>query len=331
MVIQEGDKFAMIALRAAVCPGLPSKEFPSGLWVSFVPPIALDAQWKEWLGSIRVKQIEGCNLFLLVKAASNQPGVLDAENKELQNRVWRYYLGLLLADRFATNAPPVLVTGAYQSGDLTIRQLSNLDHLVHEAADPRHRLDSARIEQGVRLGACMLDRPTHGMWRFNRILSLYVRARAVSEIVDRVHQYTRCLEGLTVPPVKGGTGKNFAARVRLFVGPNHGDLFEEVYKIRGKIEHLREHEFLETFDRQNRIDLMRKAGIVEYVARSCLVRIVESAALGSHFSSTSSLEDFWKRSEDDRAALWGKPIDPMEGNIGLVESRFTDAELGESA
>jgi hypothetical protein len=166
------------------------------------------------------------------------------------------------------------------------------------------------------------------MWRFNRVLSLYIRARALSEIVDQIHQYTRCLEGLTVPPVKGGTGKNFVARVGLFVGPKHGDLFEEIYRIRGKIEHLREHEFLETYNRQMRIDLMLKAGIVEYVARSCLARIVENSALRSQFSTTAALEEFWQMSQGDRENKWGTPIDPLDGNKGFDECRFDDAELG---
>lgn len=113
----------------------------------------------------------------------------------------------------------------------------------------------------------------------NRVLTLYTRARSLTETVDHVHQYTRCLEGLTVPPIQG-TRRVFAERSTLFTGATHRGLFENLYAIRGEIEHLHEYRYLEVFDRSKRIDLLKKAGISEYVARSCLSRFLISLLCG---------------------------------------------------
>lgn len=146
--------------------------------------------------------------------------------------------------------------------------------------------------------------------------------------LDRLHQYARCLEGLTVPPIAGGTGKNFAIRTALFVGSGHEPLFKEIYEIRGKIEHLHENKYLEVYDRNARLDLVKKVGIVEYVVRSCLVRVLETPILHQHFSTTASLEAFWQASLSDREKLWGAAINPMDGIAGINPGDFTDMDLG---
>jgi hypothetical protein len=120
--------------------------------------------------------------------------------------------------------------------------------------------------------------------------------------MDRIHQYTRCLDGLTVPP-GGGTGKKFADRMALIVGPAHRDLFEEIYAIRGAVEHLRENDYTEPFDRAKRLDLVKKAGIVEYVARSSLVRILETKSLWQYFKTKPSLMAFWDLPATNRENL----------------------------
>ena len=148
--------------------------------------------------------------------------------------------------------------------------------------------------------------------------------------MDRIHQYTRCLDGLTVPP-GGGTGKKFADRMALVVGPAHRDLFEEIYAIRGAIEHLRENDYTEPFDRVGRLGLIKKAGIVEYVARSSLVRILETKSLWPYFKTKPSLMAFWDLPLADQVSLWGAPIDPMAGIAGFDEAQFSDADLGSPA
>jgi hypothetical protein len=328
-MIQAGEKYALIAFRTPS--DLPSNplEIVPGLWIARSPIIPIGSHWKKWLGSIRVEQIERCNVFLLVKAPSTNLGVLDGENVELQNRIWKYYVGLLLSERFVTDGKPLIATGAHQGFEPEVRQIVDLDRPSHPPADFSRKMTIHVAQTGATIGNAIqqffASLPPDGAWRLNRVLSLYTRARSLTETVDYIHQYTRCLEGLTVPPIRG-TRKIFAARATLFAGATHQDLFENLYEIRGKIEHLHEYLYLEVFDRSRRIDLLKKAGIAEYAARSCLARIFDRPALWPHFRTTATIEAFWALPPADRAHLWGPKFDPQGGMAGFDETFIRDRE-----
>lgn len=329
-MIQAGEKYAVVALRTnAQLPAAPVEIVP-GLWVSGSPIVPMGALWKEWLGSIRAEQIERCNLFLLVRKVSAAIGILDGENIELQDRIWKYYVGLLLSARFVTDGKPILATGAHRGHDIEIRQIADLDRPSHAPADFKRKLDIQEVYRAATTGDQMhqffASLPAGGAWRLNRVLSLYTRARSLTEIVDFIHQYTRCLEGLTVPPIQG-TRKGFAERSSgLFARAQHKSLFEELYAIRGDIEHLHEYRHLEVFDRAHRIELLRKAGIAEYVARCCLSRIFERPALWPHFRTTATIQAFWDLPQADREKLWGPPVNPLDGMVGFDETFIRDRE-----
>jgi hypothetical protein len=219
----------------------------------------------------------------------------------------------VLARLFATSEPPLIISGAHQGTALAIRQVTNLPRPVHEALDMTRRFDVVDIRRAGQLVAAYdRARPASGCWRFTRVVSLYAATRAVLEMVDRIHQYARCLEGLTVPPVRSGAGKNFADRVALFVDPGNRALFERLYALRGEIEHLHENRYLETFDRPVRLGLLKDAGHLEYVVRRCLARVLDTPALWPHFCTTTALERFWALPEAQRRRLWGPCIDPTQ-------------------
>jgi len=245
---------------------------------------------------------------------------------ELENGVYRFYTGMLLADRYGTDQAPFLISGDRRADGINVRQVSRLEPARHASAARWHRLSTNQVRRGAEIGRAVQNFPWVGAHRLHRVLSLYVQARTILDWMDRIHQYTRCLDGLTVPPA-GGTGKTFADRMALIVGPAHRDLFEKIYEIRGAVEHLRENDYTEPFDRAGRLDLMKKAGIVEYVARSSLVRILETKSLWRHFKTKSSLMKFWAMPSADRESLWGGAIDPMEGIAGFDETHYSDADL----
>ena len=205
--------------------------------------------------------------------------------------------------------------------------MDTLDAARHAAANRWHRLTTDEVRRGAVIGQAVQQFPWVGAPRLNRVLSLYLEARTLPDWMDRIHQYTRCLDGLTIPP-GGGTGKKFADRMTLIVGPAHRDLFEEIYAIRGAIEHLRENDYTEPFNRASRIGLVNKAGIVEHVARSALVRILEAQSLWQHFKTKDSLLGFWDLPVADREQLWGATFNPMDGITGFDETQHSDAELG---
>jgi hypothetical protein len=92
-MIEENEKFALVALRLGGAPALQTTEIAPELWAASQPFVPLTAPWREWLGTIRVEQIERCNLFLLTNMRSAMPATLDQDNQQLENRVSRGYLG----------------------------------------------------------------------------------------------------------------------------------------------------------------------------------------------------------------------------------------------
>ena len=321
----DGEKFALIALETRSEVNLPLTEITSGLWVSSTPMIGVDKFWREELGANRFRDFQSCTLFLLVKQQITD----QAADQALRDCVWQFYAGMLLAYRYGTDQVPFLISGDCGHGGVNVRQVGQLEPACHASSNRLHRLTNDQVQRGAEIGQAIQLFPWVGAPRLCRVLHLYIKTRSQLEWMDRIHQYTRCLDGLTVPPA-GGTGKKFAERMALIVGVAHQEFFEEIYRIRGAVEHLRENDYTEPFDRAERINLVKKAGIVEYVARMSIVRILETESLWNYFKTKSSLEDFWKLSLTERKKLWGDAIDPMNGIAGFDEEQYSDAELGKA-
>ena len=47
------------------------------------------------------------------------------------------------------------------------------------------------------------------------------------------------------------------------------------------------------FDRETRLDLVKKEAITEYVARTALARVIGNSNLWQHFANTPALGSFW--------------------------------------
>ena len=103
--IDDGEKYAVVGLTIKVDGHIPSGTIASDLWVladdtTFNTP----PYWREWLGSLRAREVEDCNLFLLSKLASSTPDVLDAENQKLQQRVGNFLCWPFAGKHFCARA-----------------------------------------------------------------------------------------------------------------------------------------------------------------------------------------------------------------------------------
>ena len=125
--LADGEKYALIGLEVKIERDIPYRELAPGLWAWTDQRLDVPAHWREWIGSIRAEEIEGCNLVLLSKMPSSTPGVLDGENQLLQRRVWGFYLGLLLSSIFTPSHRPIALTGAHHNGEIDVRQEFGLD------------------------------------------------------------------------------------------------------------------------------------------------------------------------------------------------------------
>ena len=307
MEIADGEKYALVGLEVKLEGQAPPEQVAPALWVLTNATFDIPPEWREWLGSIRADEVATNNLFLVSKVASATPDVLDDENQSLERQVWHFYVGLLLSAMFSPSHKPVMLTGARRDGVIGIRQHKHLALPVPRVFQPyppvvaRDILRAAQL--GQKLDAMQPDTVPGGLWRFFRTLHIYVETRAIAELLDQIHQYCRCIDGLILPAI-GKTKQQFKSRTELFIGPGHHDLMGALYDIRSHVEHLHENRYLEPFDREVRLDLLKKEAIVEYVARTALAQIISQDALWQHFGNTAALERFWTLSPDERRKVW---------------------------
>jgi hypothetical protein len=116
--IAEGEKYALIGLSVKVERNTPHGLIAPSLWVVTDAQFQVPSHWKEWLGTVRVEEVEAANLFLLSKIKSERPEVLDGENQSLEHLASLFYLGLLLASPFSTAHKPVILTGSCRNGEV---------------------------------------------------------------------------------------------------------------------------------------------------------------------------------------------------------------------
>ena len=329
--IADGDKYGLVGLTVKLQGELPPDKISPNLWVLADTKFSVPPSWREWLGSVRVEEVEDCNLFLLSKLASVAPDVLDAENKTVQQRAWTFYVGLLLASTFAPAHRPVLLTGSRRDGEIGIRQQQDLDSPISSVFRPYPSVLTDDIRLAARLGENLETLATvphpGGHWRLFRTLHIYTEARTTGEMVDRIHQYCRCIDGLILPTI-GKTKHQFKSRTEIFIGPGHHDLMGELYDIRSAVEHLHENRYLETFDRATRLDLLKNEAIAEHVARTALARVIGDQTLWPHFANTAALERFWSLTPSERKTIWGSPIDPYVAIADFDPQYIHDGLLG---
>ncbi len=325
--IDDGEKYALIALDVSTEGNLPHGVIAPELWVVADTRFEFPSHWREWLGTIRSEEVEECNLFLLSKIKSEQLDVFDGENHALQGRVVLFYAGLLLANTLSTTHKPVMLTGSRRDGEVDVRQQNDFDIPVP------FEFTATDIETGARIaGKLAKIEQTFkggGALRLFRVLRLYQETRTKADILERVHQYSRCIDGLILPKV-GETKRQFKSKTELFIGPRHHDLMGEIYDVRSAVEHLHENRYLGEFDREVRLDLLKKEAIVGHIAQTSIARIVENPALWPHFANTTSLAAFWALPKANREAIWGKPIDPIVSFTDFDTKFITNAILGKA-
>ena len=332
--IADGEKYALVTLTVKTEGHVPEGQITPNLWVIADTKFEFPAHWREWLGTLRAGEVKSANLFLLSKEPSAVPSVLDAENKLLQHWVQLFYAGLLFTSRFATAREPVVLTGSRENGEVGLRQQSDLESPVPCPFRYYIPITATDIETAARLAGKIREMEEApllgGHWRFFRVLHLYQETRTAQDILERLHQYSRCIDGLVLPS-PGKTKQQFKGRTQLFIGPKHHDLMGEIYDVRSAVEHLHENRYLGEFDRNVRLDLLKKEAVIEYIARTSISRIIDNKALWPHFANTTALAAFWSLSEIDRRAQWGNPIDAFEPMANFDPKHINDAELGGSS
>lgn len=326
--IANSEKYALLGLNVKVIdPNVGKLNLGPRFQIIGGADFTVPDEWREWLGSIRIEEVGACNLFIACKLNSATPDILDDENNLLTNRLWGFWRGLLLSSTFAAAHKPVILTGSCRDGEVGLRQVQDLEPPVPNDFHPYPDVTAPQFEAAAaiaeRLERLVATRQGSNRWRFNRVLHRYSQARTEAQLLERIHQYTRSIDGfVTTGPGQGR--KDFKSRTELFIGPRHHDLMGEIYDVRSSVEHLHEDRYLDPLKRPVQVDLTKKEAIIEHVARTALARIVLNDHLWPYFTSKSALGDFWVKPADERRAIWGPPIDPMEA-LAEFDERYLPA------
>lgn len=329
--IAEGQKFALMGLCIKLEKPIGFQELARNVWVFDNVGFKMPQQWLQWLGSLRVQEIEQSTFFLMSKLDSKRPNVFDEEDQKLGDRVLRAYTGLMLSSRFGDAYKPTMISGACLNGEISVRQHQNFDPSIRSNFRFYIPVTDEELKQagdlGANIDAIHKASISGGHWRLFRILSLYTWARTLHEQVDRVHQFCRCIEGLLVPK-PGNSKKYFKSRTELFIGASHHEFMGAAYDMRGAVEHLHEDKYLHPPDRPKRLDILEKEAVTEYIARMVLRRIVSNPILWEHFANTTALEAFWRLNEAERRKLWGDSFDPMDSLKEYDPKSIQNSQLG---
>jgi hypothetical protein len=226
-----------------------------------------------------------------------------------------------------------MLTGSRRDGEVDVRQQQDLDCPIPSLVGGYPPILGKDIQLAAELAgkidALGVAPLNGGHWRFFRTLFIYTEARTIADILDRIHQYCRCIDGLILPEA-GKTKGQFKSRTELFIGPRHHHMMGEIYDVRSAVEHLHENRYLESFDRQTRLDLLKKEAITEHIVRSAIARVVGASNLWPHCANTSSLREFWALEETRRRQIWGDPINPMDAVADFDPKYISDGHLGAS-
>jgi hypothetical protein len=84
-MIDDNERYALVALRVGGVTEIGTSEIALNLWAASQSFVPLSQLWREWLGTIRVEQIERCNLFFLTKMRSVATAISDQEDHDLEN------------------------------------------------------------------------------------------------------------------------------------------------------------------------------------------------------------------------------------------------------
>src|SRR5258706_9447789 len=277
IIIKTGEKFALIALpKVNVVETVTQVSLGGDFFALKNLPFSVADDWQRWIGEIRAKELQDAGLFLLTKAKANRPADLDIENQLSVQQVSRLFDGLILAETPACSARPFLLTGAHVNGDVSIRQMFNLQCPV------RYTFTQSAIlrqidEQALRLAAALTAavtaiNETDDYRRLKRPLSAFFVGIHQGRFDERLHQFCRCIDGIILS--RRGKGEvDFTARTRLFIGDDHRDVMKEIYRMRSAVEHLRPAESEVTDKtglRERRLCVIERALQAEVIARHVL-------------------------------------------------------------
>lgn len=312
-VIVQGNKYALLAMRVTHLDTDPAIHGWTNGEVAILAklPIELPEHWEQWLGTLRLDEIGGSNLFILTQMPSKAPEVLDGENSALTDRLQRFYFGILMSVPYIGHVAGTMMSGAHRGEVVDVRQVQRYEDVFCIRGCHGARLDNAQLRaaSAATLGVQELQ-GTGEHSRTWRVVNAFYAGLKAGEPGIRVHQFVRCIEGFAFPTI-GKTRKQIVHRAKLFLGSGFEFLVGHLYDIRSAVEHLRGplDAVPGTDDQGRRLMLLQRAYEAEVVARYCIQRLFTNPRVWPHFNDESALAAFWELPDAERVEVWGAQLD----------------------
>jgi hypothetical protein len=320
-------KFALLALNNVYVDRLSAAfRLSDGTWAMPGVPVPDLGIWKDWIGSLRIEGLEKANLVLFVEEASDNPEILDDVHHRLGNDLKRFFSLLHLRSGIECESADLL-RGSSEQGVARIRQMSQLRRFYQNKGYRREPITKDWLEDTIalRVGVSTIEAQRPEFQRIMLGLNILFDGLRHQTGQDRLHQFVRSLEALILPDI-GRTKREFVHRCQTFAraGEDTRALLLEAFAMRSDTEHVNPWDGAvdDPADQRENVCWQRTRQI-EQLACETYSRLLRAVGLRDHFRTDTAISAFWKMPDDQRRALWGKPVDiALEPLIQNYERRI---------
>ena len=286
-----------------------------GNGVSFHPgcPIELPEHWNTWLGSLQSENLTGANLAFTVQIDSETPTTLDAETKQLLEQLLALRFGLFLHGIPEYRNNLIALGGIDDEGRTSVRRIEMPGRAYCHRLGRRPTITAESLAS---TSVCAnqilaLHRNQDAFRRVRAGLRACAHGMEEPEPAERLHQYVRALDGLTM--LRPGEGANlFSQRAQLFAtGANIADILVQLYRLRSTQEHL--NDFHQVLGELTEAEFQHLGSLRAYQAEQAALgayqRLLTTPGLLTHLESETSISEFWALDDESRRNIWGPACD----------------------
>jgi len=316
--VAPGEKYGLIALNCHTDIKAPIN-LGNGFWTAPKGALELASHWKEWLGTIRNRELLEADLLLIVTGPTDRPEVLDRDNQELLRRVDALYWGLLAATPLLISGQGMRVTGANVGGTIEVRSASNFNMTFHMRGLCLGNVTADVMARAAKLAVNLVDLlAMPGVRRLKMAVSTFLKAFWESDNSEAIHQFVRAVDGVT----RAWNKDQFRDRCATFVEDTASPGCRELYIMRSNAEHFREPDAMlpPLSPPKAYMRSWRRPAEAQVLARYCMSRLVERKELWPALADAKG-EEFWDLAQPDREALWGARMN-LAAAMGEFDERM---------
>lgn len=277
--------------------------------------MSFEDHWKEWLGTIQVKDIEDSNFYVLKVRDSDNPQILDRENLELIEDLRLFYQALLIAVPYISHSKVTILSGADNYGNIEIRRKISISEAYSPIGCIGKTLNRKTIQVILEIVDSLVKLRVTNEYqnrRIWRILNAYTTGMQSKANENRLHQFVRCIEGFVLPR-QGSSTRDMKHRTKLFLGHGFEDRIDRIYKLRSAIEHLHDpyKEIQEKDETEKRMVFGKDAYEAEIIARYCMKNVLLNNTILDYLQN-DTMSEFWSLPEREREYIWGEKLNMNE-------------------